>query len=54
VPRDPRQMDLMSAAPSKAPIVEVPAGVDAPAPRYRPRAPVQQLLDLDPGAFRLR
>lgn len=29
------------------------AAQHAPAPRYRPRAPAQQTLDLTPGTFRL-
>jgi hypothetical protein len=61
--RDPRQVDLFAPA-----AVEAPAPVDdrprdlfgnptdgphAPAPRYRPRKPVQQSLTLEPGTFRL-
>jgi hypothetical protein len=60
--RDPRQVDLFSApTPARTVDDDRPRdlfgnptdGPHAPAPRYRPRKPVQQSLTLEPGTFRL-
>ncbi len=58
-----KQVDLLStAAPAPAPDVDTATERDLfgnpinryqAAPTYRPRAPVQQALDLTPGAFTL-
>jgi hypothetical protein len=59
---DPRQVDLFSAPTPAASVADDRPrdlfgspidGPHEPAPRYRPRAPVQQSLTLEPARFRL-